>query len=496
MKKIYLFLGIVPLFMACENDPQVNPIVEINFKEVARVQIGGTAAAEITAYDPITKQLFVVNNSAGSTVDIIEFSGTGNVYKKGSIAVAPFGGGVNSVAVTNGLLAMAVEASTKTDNGSVVIFRTDNLTRPIANVKVGALPDMVTFSPNGRFIVTANEGEPNANYSIDPVGSVSIIDVFNNFQVATLGFDGFESRKNELISRGYRVFGPGANLAKDTEPEYVTIDQNSEVAWVTLQENNGIARVNLMKQTIEDIFPMGLKDIRQPGNEMDASDRDGGVNLKNWPIYSFYMPDAITYFHSGNTNYIITANEGDTREYSTYAEEVRVKDIRLNPVQFPDWAELRKDNNIGRYTITKSAGDDNQDGIYETLYGIGGRSFTVWNGDNGQKVVDYNRLEIDFLAAAASLYDDGRSDNKGVEPEAITIGQIHDKQLVFVGLERTDGIMVYEQNGVSGFNFVQLIQTGDAPEGLLFIPASQSPNGKDLLVVSSEGDGVIRVYQN
>lgn len=495
MKKFYLFLGLVPFFMACEEDPQVSPAGPVDFQEVSRVQIGGLAAAEITAYDPQTKQLFVVNNSSGSTVDIIEFSSTSQVYKKGSIAVAPFGGGVNSVAVANGLLALAVEANTKTDNGSVVIFRTDNLSQPLARVTVGALPDMVTFSPNGRFIVTANEGEPNADYSIDPVGSVSIIDVFNNFQVSTVGFDGFEGRKNELISRGYRVFGPGANLAKDTEPEYVTIDQHSEIAWVTLQENNGIARVNLIQQKVEDIFPMGLKDIRITSNEMDASDRDGGVNLRNWPIYSFFMPDAIAYFHEGNTNYLITANEGDTRDYAGFAEETRVKDITLNPVQFPDWQDLRKDNNLGRYTITRAQGDDNKDGVYEALFGIGGRSFTVWNGDTGQKVLDYNRLEKDFLEAAPNLYDDGRSDNKGVEPEAVTIGQVGDRRLVFIGLERVDAVMVYEHSNVAGFTFVQLIQTGDAPEGLLFIPASESPSFKDLLIVSSEGDGVVRVFE-
>ena len=496
MKKRILLLAFIPFLFSCERDPQVNPSPETQFSEISRLQIGGEAAAEITAYDLVTNQLFVVNNSDGSTVDVINFSNPSQPYKVSSIQIASFGGGVNSVAVKNGLLAIAVEASVKTDNGSIVIFRTDNLTNPVANVAVGALPDMVTFSPNGRFIVSANEGEPSPDYAIDPPGTVSIIDAFSNFQVTTLGFAAFEGQLNALKSQGYRVFGPNASLSTDTEPEYIAIDQNSEVAWITLQENNGIARINLINQTVEGIFPLGLKDISIVGNEMDASDRDNSINLKNWPVYSYYLPDAIAYFHSGNTNYLITANEGDTRDYPGFAEEARVKDLQLNPANFPNWQDLRKDQNLGRYTVTTSAGDDNGDGIYEALYGIGGRSFTVWNGDNGQKVLDYNRLEKDFLEYASSKYDDGRSDNKGVEPEAVTIGQSADKTLVFIGLERSDAVMVYELNNVAGFSLLQVLETGDAPEGVLFIPAAESPSRKDLLVVSSEGDGFLRVYQN
>lgn len=497
MKKRYLSILLLSALFSCDkDDPIPTPVTTVDFKQIASIQIGGEAAAEITAFDPETNQLFVVNNSGDSKVDVVDFTDPANPTITGSIDVTPFGGGVNSVAVKNGMLAMAVEADTKTDNGVIVVYNTDQLTNPIAQVGVGALPDMVAFSPNGRYIVSANEGEPNDEYTIDPVGTVSVIDVNSGFAVVTLGFEGFESQKSALMSNGFRVFGPGASLAQDVEPEYVAIDENSEFAWVTLQENNGMAKVNLSTKTITDIFPFGLKDNSLAGNELDASDRDDEVTLKSWPLLSYFLPDALVSYSVNGSNYLITVNEGDTRDYDGYAEESRVKDLDLDPVAFPDAEELQKDENLGRYTVTVSAGDADGDGKFEELYGIGARSFTVWDGASGAMVMDYNSLEKDFIAAAPSLYDDGRSDNKGVEPEGVTMGMINEKTLVFVGMERVDAVMVYELAGTSTFSFVQVLETGDAPEGVLFISADESPNGKPLLVVSSEDDGFMRVYQN
>jgi hypothetical protein len=206
------------------------------------------------------------------------------------------------------------------------------------------------------------------------------------------------------------------------------------------------------------------------------------------------MPDAISNFSIGDTHYLLTANEGDTRDYAGYSEESRVKDLKLDPTKFPDAANLRKDDQLGRYTVTTSAGDTDGDGDFDVLYGIGARSFTVWNGGTGAKVLDYNKLENDFIGAFSSKYDDGRSDNKGVEPESITVGKIDNRTLVFVGLERVDAVMVYELIGTSSFNFLQVLETGDAPEGLLFISAEDSPSLSPLLVVSSEGDGKVKIF--
>ena len=506
MKKIYLVFAIAIFAASCRERISAPGPVRVSFEEISSLKIGGEAAAEITAFDPMTNKLFVVNNSDGlSQIDVIDFSDPENMMTLSPIIISGFGGGVNSVAVKNGMLAAAIEGFEKTDPGKIVVYNTSDLSTPIANLMVGALPDMVTFSPDGKYIVSANEGEPNDDYDIDPEGTISIIDTQMDFQVTTLGFESFESQKASLVANGFRIFGPNASFAQDIEPEYVAIDPSSDFAWVTLQENNGIARVDLNAKMITDIFPMGLKDHLVSGNEIDVSDRDGiAGNFQNWPILAYYMPDAIETFMVGKTNFLITANEGDTRDYDGYGEESRIKDLDLDPVAFPDAELLQEDEYMGRYTVTTSAGDTDGDGDFDVLYGIGGRSFTIWNGRNGEMVRDYVNLERDLISANSSLYDDGRSDNKGVEPEGVEVGEVLGKTIVFVGLERSDAIMVYELNGASGLKFLQLLdgksglgsEGHDAPEGLLFIPAEESPTERAIFIVSSEGDGRITVYQN
>ncbi|SHO62042.1 choice-of-anchor I family protein [Algoriphagus zhangzhouensis] len=499
MKRIGIVVLMAGVLFSCQERIGKGVPVFTNFSEVSDIDIsqGGEGAAEISAYDPMTQRLFVVNNELDSKVNVIDFSDIKNLMDLPgeSIDVTPYGGGVNSVAVKNGLLAMAVEANTKTDNGSIVIFETTNLITPIQVIPVGALPDMVTFSPNGQFIVSANEGEPNDDYSVDPEGSISIIDVTDGFSYQTLGFGAFESQKEALMDQGYRVFGPEATLAMDTEPEYVAISANSTTAWVTLQENNGIAKVDLLGKQITEILPLGMKDYSKKANVLDPSDKDDAIELGNWPLKTYFMPDAIVAYSVGNTDFLITANEGDAREYDGFEEESRVEDLMLDETAFPNWEELQKKGNLGRYTATTISGDLDGDGDFDEIHGFGGRSFTIWNA-NGAMVNDYKTLEMDLINTNSSLYDDGRSDNKGVEPEAVEIGTSGGRTYLFVGMERADAVGVYELRGVGSIEFIQLLKVGDAPEGVLFIPEEESPNGRATLVVSSEDDGVIKVFQN
>ncbi len=199
--------------------------------------------------------------------------------------MAPYGGAVNSVSVHNGKLAAAIQSVIKTENGKVAVLKTTDYSE-IKAVTVGALPDMVTFSPDGKFIMTANEGEPNADYSVDPQGSISIIEVDNNYAATTLYFDGFASQAAALKAKGFRIFGPQTNpdFAANIEPEYITISSDSKTAWVTLQENNAIAKVNITGKTITDIFPLGFKDYSLAGNEIDVTDDDKNTWPPNGPM--------------------------------------------------------------------------------------------------------------------------------------------------------------------------------------------------------------------
>lgn len=510
MKRILLFSLLLTALYSCKKEKAIEePEFFVNedaktFKEIGMLDIGEIGAAEISAFDPLTNKLFVVKNENEGTptqdnrIAVVDFKNPAAMTVTGSISMTPFGGAVNSVAVSEGKLAAAIQNIDKQQNGKVVVFKTSDHS-VIAEVNVGALPDMVTFSPDGKYIMSANEGEPNATYTNDPEGTVSIISVANNYAVTTINFSSMASQLPALADKGFRIFGPGKNFVKDIEPEYITISADSKTAWVTLQENNAIAKIDIASKTITNIFPLGFKDYNVAGNEIDPSDipnNPGKYTPAKWPVKGMYSPDAIAVLESNGTPYLFTANEGDTREYEGYFVEflrVKNKDIKLDPTVFPNAADLKTDEKLGRLNITTTLGDTDGDGDLDELYSFGSRSFSVWNGNTGIQIYD-SKNELDTKCVAANAYDDLRSDDKSVEPEGVARGIVGNTKVAFVGMERADAVAVYDVTVPTSPVFLQLLKCGDAPEGLLFIPAKNSPTKKSLLVVSSEGDGIIKVY--
>ncbi|MDC6365667.1 MULTISPECIES: choice-of-anchor I family protein [Flavobacteriaceae] len=473
-------------------------MVEVDFSFHSTLQVGGDGASEISAFDPSTNKLFVVNVESNE-ISVFDISDLSNPVRLSSIVIGS--GSPNSVDVSNCKLAVAVEAEDKQSNGYIQVYDTKDHTLKDSYM-VGALPDMVAFSPNGKYIVSANEGEPNDDYTVDPKGSIAIIKVAAK-QTTILDFESFNADEAALEAQGFRVFGPNATLAMDVEPEYVAISDNSKTAWVTLQENNGVAKVNLRNNKIEAILPLGYKDYSLPGNEIDPSDRDDKKELRSVPAFGTYHPDAIAYYKVNGMDYIVTANEGDAREYEGdpgFVEEDRVKDVVLDPTVFPDWETLQEDENLGRLKLTLTQGDIDNDGDYDEIYSFGARSFSIWSG-NGQLVYDSGNdiaTKTLELTPAAFNGDDGRSDDKGAEPEAVTIHEIGGKQILFLGLERNNQVMIYDISDPYAPEFIEILEnSGDVgPEGLLIIDAEDSPTGKDLLVVSNEVSGTVTFYEN
>ncbi|MCF6402538.1 choice-of-anchor I family protein [Chitinophaga filiformis] len=485
---------ILAMTAACSKDDHPNePTVNedpATFTEIGTLDIGIAGAAEISAYDPSTKRLFVVNNGGRNKIDVIDMSDPAKMKLVDSILTNS--GAVNSVSVSDGKLAAAIEALDKQQPGKVTVYNTSNY-QEIKTIATGSLPDMVTFSPDGNYILTANEGEPDATYTNDPIGSVSVISVKDNYSVVTIDFSSFASQQAALQQRGLRVFGPNASFAQDMEPEYITVSPDSKTAWVTLQENNAIGKIDLTTKTATDIFPLGFKDYNNDTNTIDPSDKDNSVGFGKWSVKGMYQPDAIAVLQTGGIPYLFTVNEGDVREYTAFKEADRIKNIALDPTAFPNAAELQADAKLGRLNITKTLGDANGDGLYETLFSFGARSFSVWNGVNGSLIYD-SKNELEVKTNAAGYYDDARSDDKGVEPEGITLGQVGNKNIAFIGMERADAIAIYDVSIPNAPSFLQILKSGDAPEGVLFVPAKNSPTGKSLLIISNEDDGVLKVY--
>ena len=539
-----ILLGSVMITGCNSSDSSSQPETTVELSVLGQYQSGifDASAAEIVTYHPESRRAFVINAASGE-VDILDLSDPANPAFLSSIDVSDLGADANSVALKDGTVAVAVQALEKTDNGFVAFYTTDG-TR-LSSVQVGALPDALTFSPDGRYVLVANEGEPNDDYDIDPEGSVSIIDLsggadtLTQANVSTADFAGFNGQEDALRAAGVRIFGPGANAAQDFEPEWVEISADSSKAYVSLQENNAIAIVDIATATVTDVFPLGFKDWSAggewSGNGFDASNRDGGINIRHWPVHGVYQPDTIRVYETGGETYIITANEGDARDYDTWTEEFRIKDLQLDPTAFPDAATLQLDENLGRLRVTSTLGVSNgcdpsdlntdveADCVYDTLYAYGARSMSIFRvTDTGLAKVFDTRSQMEQTTAAGFPNDfnstndendsfDSRSDDKGPEPEGITIGRVDGRTYAFLGLERIGGVMVYDVTDPTDTTFVQYInnrdfglandptvltQTDLGAEGLHVISAAESPDpaGRPLLLVGNEVSGTTTVF--
>jgi hypothetical protein len=474
-------------------------------------------ASEIVAYDARSRTLFAVN-AAMARIDRIDISDPRAPVLLGSIDVTPWGAQANSVAVSShGVLAAAIEAADKQAPGTVAFF--DREGTPLAAVQVGALPDMLTFTPDERAVLVANEGEPNADYSVDPEGSVSIIDLSRGphgvCQTDVRTAD-FRAIARESLEPSVRIFGPGASVAQDIEPEYIAVSHDSRTAWVTLQENNAIAVIDIRRARVERVVGLGFKDHSQVGSGFDASDKDGVSAIAPQPVFGMYMPDSIASISSFGRTYLIMANEGDAREYGTFVEAKRIAKLALDPLAFPNAAALQADAALGRLNATSFNGDTDGDGDFDELYAFGGRSFSIRDA-RGQLVFDSgDQLEQLTLAALPNGFNsnstangaDARSDDKGPEPEGLTVGTVRGRTYAFIGLERVGGVVVYDVTLPKAPRFLQYLNTRDfagvpadgtagdlAPEGLLFIPASSSPTRKALLAVGYETSGTTTVFE-
>jgi hypothetical protein len=484
-------------------------------------------SAEIVSYDASTKRLYVAN-SVGGKLDILNLANPAAITSIASIDIKPYGG-INSVAARNGLVACAMENADPQANGSVVFFDQNGVLQK--QVTVGALPDMITFSPDGRYVLTANEGEPKADYSVDPEGSVSVIDIaggvasLSQANVTTVGFTNYNSQAATLRAQGIRIYGglatAPATVAQDLEPEYVAVSANSQTAYITLQENNAIAVLDLATKTITDLRPVGYSDHRQPGHGLDASDQTAEVLIASWPIKGMRQPDALAAFEVNGTSYLLTANEGDARDYSAFSEQVRLgtssatSPYVLDATVFPNANLLKNNNVLGRLNVTNKLGDTDGDGDFDEIYAYGGRSFSIYNASTGAEVHDSGNLlerltstDVTVTFNASNGYGEAptrknRSDDKGPEPEGVTTGRVGSNLYAFVSLERVGGVAVFNINNPASpvleayANNRSLTATGPAdlgPEGIVFIAATDSPTGQPLLLLANEVSSTVAVY--
>ncbi|WP_334064472.1 choice-of-anchor I family protein [Alteromonas genovensis] len=531
---------------------------------VGRAFLGNQGAAEIVQYHADSQTIYATNTST-NTIAVIP-AGTVTTAALGdpinTINLTPSTvdlpadingvalGGVNSIAVNGDLMAVAVSAAVKTDNGYVLFYNGLDSATPafLDSVEVGALPDMVTFTPDGGKVLVANEGEPSDDYTVDPVGSISVINVLASGEPeetgTTVGFTAFNGSQAELMAQGMMFPNPSGRtingtaiattVAQDLEPEYIAA--TNDVAYVSLQENNGLAVLDLEELTV-DVVGLGTKAWADLNIDIQE---DSSVSFGQYTgLYGVYQPDSLATFTWKDATFIVTANEGDAREYFfdaaddaactaaggvsfdeddgclAYTDEVQVGDLVAEANS--ELAMLQATGEADDLRVTTAMGDADSDGEYDAAFTYGARSFTIWD-QNGLVVFDSGD---DFERITASVHGaqfnndndvnegDSRSENKGPEPEAITVGQIGDRTYAFIGLERMGGIFVYDVTNPYDAQFTEYVINRDltegltsddvigdlAPESLVFVSAEDSPSGEALLVVGNEVSGTVSVWQ-
>lgn len=588
LKKSILTLAIIGSLSACtlELDTKDDSENTVSSQQLS-ISLAGRAilnvespegAAEIVSFHKSTGYIYAINSSGNNaTVEVIDANNMNpqaltktaeHVVSNSNLAImhtldvsADVAGDANSLAIddNNHLLAVAMAAETTGEKGKIAFYDISGASPSfIKAVEVGYLPDMVTFSHDGKKAVVANEGEPSGDYKIDPVGSVSVIEInagIPNDTATDIQFDSLNNMQDSLMAQGVKFASPHSDtlVSQDLEPEYVSISEDNQTAFVSLQENNAIAVINLASNQLTQVFGLGYKNWNN--YKIDVSDKDDAVNLQSYQhLYGMYQPDTIASYQVDGRNYVVTANEGDAREYIdsalsggavedenkaaclaahpnglydfdddeeicfSYLEESRIKDLTdIAPLS----AELEalvtanggKDG-LGRLIVTTALGYNQMDNQYEDFYSYGARSFSIFS-QNGELVFDSgDDFEMITAQKHAQQFNnnedenegDTRSDAKGPEPEALAIGKIGERTYAFIGLERMGGIFVYDITNPYESIYVDyfinrgLVEgediSGDlAPEGMKFVAANESPTGEALLIIGNEISGSVAVWQ-
>jgi len=502
--------------------------------------------------------VFVINADAGQA-DVLDVSDPANPTKVGGID--PSGdlpeftvGGVNSVDTQDGTVALAVEADGLSADGRVAFYEATGSNSFLGSAPLGPLPDLVKFAPDGDTVLVANEGEPSDDYSTDPEGSVSVVDVSSGFGSASeakADFTGFDAAT--LRSKGVRIFGPGASAAQDLEPESVVAGPDSETAYVFLQENNAVAILDISdtsNPTVEEVVPLGYKNHSLPGNELDAVD-DGNIDIRNEPLFGMYRPDVLETAEIDGERYLVTASEGDAREYEGLFETgvltgtgggdfklviddedisggSATADVDIDESAFSAGVLSRLEDL--EVTARPPGNGDNDPGTVSELYLFGGRSYMILDSDGNivfERGSQLERIVRDsdevpdqqFNAENDEINDsddDSESEASGPEPEGVAVGQVGDQTRAFVGLEEVGGVAAFDISSPGTLGFVDYINSRDfsvgpeddiedgslsasaagdlGPEGIEFVSAVDSPTD-DALLVGHEVSGTTTLYR-
>lgn len=505
-----------------------NKTSDLKLQQTARYVSGMTnpdgGVMEIVDYNTQTGWAYAINGQSGKLTaiaikdienkDKVDLLDGNDIDIKSLVQVDGFVyGDMTSVAVSHDgkTLAVAIQAEEYDKNGRVALFdcEKDGTLTFKQSLEVGVQPDMLTYTNDDKKILTANEGEPREGYeddAVDPKGSISIINVQSQ-EVEIVDFTSFDNKREELVNDGI-ILKKDTAPSVDLEPEYIAVSDKN--AYISLQEANAIAVLDLNTNKIKDIYSAGYEDYSKVAIDIDKKDEK--YDAKTYEsLRGIRMLDGISVYTVDGVDYLLTANEGDSREWGNYLNE---DERNFGKGKTSPTGKITAENSglTGKVVFFDANDYDGLDS--ENDYLFGGRSFTIY------KIEDNFLTEIftsknDFESKTSEYIPDyfncsnddktidDRSGKKGPEPETVIIGQIEDKTYAFVGLERIGGIMVYDitepykatfVNYINSRDFSSDIAGDDSPEGLHFISGEDSLTGQAQLVAAYEVSGTVGVY--
>lgn len=406
---------------------------------------------------------------------------------------------------------LAVDAANGTPVAEYVYLLENNRDASHSLSRTDKIGDAV-FTGNGKFLVVERDSEgPTVKegkkmiFEITLTGATNTLTAFATDTLEIKSADELEAMGIQAVHKTKVLNLPSIGYQGSDKVEGIALLPNNQIA-VFNDNDFGLAGAGITDNSV-----LGIISFANDYG-FDASDKDNTVNITSHPTLGMYMPDAIASYEANGVNYIVTVNEGDSRDYGGYSEEDRVEDLTLDAVAYPNAATLQTDADLGRLKTTYADGDYDGDGDYDQIYSYGARSFSIFDEygnlvfDSGNQFATKTNTEEPTLFNEDEGEAEGRSDDKGVEPEAVAVGEMDGATYAFIGFERQSAILVYDITDpyapqfITYYNNRSYDSNGDvsgdvAPEIIKFVSADNSPNGIAMLIVGYEVSGTVGVIQ-
>jgi len=398
-----MFRRLLPLLFLAAATVAAEPRLRL----AATWESGTGSGDESLGYQAATRRLAVGNGALGR-VRVLSLADPAAPEQIADLDLAlPAGHSLNGIDFhpSENLIAAAVAAPGDAPGEARLLDADSGAVR--ARYPTGVDPDGIHFSPDGRQLAVPNEAENyrravGGGYASAP-GSVTLVELGEDpeqgrvVQVALpplpMGHGLTVESDQRLLER--EVDGREVEIPFDSgdpahlEPEHAAFAPDGATVYVSLQENNGVALIDVASGSLSGVYALGT--VKHAADLED----DGAADFSE-TLTAFREPDQIAVTPDGR--YLVTADEGDTDPKASKS----------------DWGP---------------AG--------------GGRTVSVLDAATGEVLGDTGS-QLDEAAAAAGVYPDGRSDNKGSEPEGLVVFAAGDGIWAVVGLERAEAVALID----------------------------------------------------